>query len=259
MAYETILLEKSDRVATLTLNRPEVLNALTWRMLEEIEDAVREIERDEGVIVVVVSGGGERAFCAGIDVGAVRGLDMLGARAIGKRIHATDNALRVLEKPVIAKVRGLCLGAGLELAVSCDLIVAAEDARFGFPHMRIGIPSIVEAGILPQAIGIFRTKELCFTADYWDARKAEQVGLVNRVVAAADLDREVDALAAKLCQWSPLAMAIQKDIIHKWMTTDLEAAIDFSINSVAINFASEDQKEGMSAFLEKRRPVFKGK
>ena len=259
MAYETIVLEKKERVATITLDRPQVLNALTWKMLEEIEAAVGEVERDESVIVLVVTGGGERAFCAGIDVGAVQGLDMLGARAIGKRIHATDNALRVLEKPVIAKVRGLCLGAGLELAVSCDLIVAADDARFGFPHMRIGIPSIVEAGILPQAIGIFRTKELCFTADYWDARKAEQVGLVNRVVAAADLGREVDALAAKLCQWSPLAMAIQKDIIHKWMTTDLETAIDFSINSVAINFASQDQKEGMAAFLEKRRPVFKGK
>jgi enoyl-CoA hydratase/carnithine racemase len=108
--------------------------------------------------------------------------------------------------------------------------------------MRIGIPSIVEAGILPQAIGIFRTRELCFTADYWDARKAEQVGLINRVVPVADLDKEVDALASKLCGWSPLAMAIQKDIIHKWMTTDLETAIDFSINSVAINFASHDQR-----------------
>jgi enoyl-CoA hydratase/carnithine racemase len=259
VAYETILLEKRDRVATIVLNRPEVLNALTWKMLEEIEEAAREAERDESVMVLVVTGAGERAFCAGIDVAEVQGQDMLAARACGKRIHATDDALRTLEKPVIAKVRGLCLGAGLELAVSCDLIVAADDARFGFPHMRIGIPSIVEAGILPQAIGIFRTKELCFTADYWDARKAEQAGLVNRVVPVGDLDREVAALAAKLCQWSPLAMAIQKDIIHKWMTTDLEAAIDFSINSVAINFASQDQKEGMAAFLEKRRPVFKGK
>lgn len=259
MKYETIVFEKKARVATIALNRPQVLNALTWRMLEEIEDAVRDVEKDPQIMVLVITGGGERAFCAGIDVEAVRGLDMLGARAIAKRIHATDDCVRRLEKPVIAKIRGLCLGAGLELAVSCDLIVAAEDARFGFPHMRIGIPSIVEAGILPQAIGIFRTKELCFTADYWDARKAEQVGLVNQVVPVAELDGAVEALAAKLCRWSPLALAIQKDIIHKWMTTDLEAAIDFSINSVAINFASEDQKEGMTAFLEKRRPVFKGK
>ncbi len=259
MAYEFIQYAKRGRVGTLTLNRPDVLNALSWRMLEEIEEAVREVARDPEVIVLVITGAGERAFCAGIDVAESQSHDWLAARAIGQRIHATDDAVRRLEKPVIARVRGLCLGAGLELAVSCDLIVAAEDARFGFPHMRIGIPSIVEAGILPQAIGIFRTRELCFTADYWDARKAEHVGLVNRAVPVADLDREVDALAAKLCQWSPLAMAIQKDIIHKWMTADLETAIDFSINSVAINFASHDQKEGMAAFLEKRKPVFKGR
>lgn len=259
MGYEKILFEKRGRVATVTLNKPQALNALDWRMLEEIEDAAKQVAKDEEVIVLIVTGAGEQAFCSGIDVGAVRDLDMLGARAIGRRIHDTDAALRFLEKPVIAKVRGLCLGAGLELAVSCDLIVASEDARFGFPHMRIGIPSIVEAGILPQAIGIFRTKELCFTADFWDARKAEQVGLINRVVPVSELDQAVDELATKLCQWSPLAMAIQKDIINKWMTTDLETAIDFSINSVAINFASEDQKEGMAAFLEKRKPVFKGR
>jgi enoyl-CoA hydratase/carnithine racemase len=125
--------------------------------------------------------------------------------------------------------------------------------------MRIGIASIVEAGILPQAIGIFRTKELCFTADFWDGRKAEQVGLINRAVAAADLDRVVDELVAKLCGWSPVAMAVQKNIINQWMDTDLQAAIEHSINSIAIVFDSEDQKEGMAAFLEKRKPVFKGR
>lgn len=259
MTYTRILYETTDRVATITLNRPQVHNALDWQMLEEIDDAAKRVAKDEEVMVLVVTGSGARAFCSGIDVGLVHDQDMLQARAIGRRIHDTDAALRFLDKPVIAKVRGLCLGAGLELAVSCDLIIAAADARFGLPHMRIGIPAIVEAGILPQAIGIFRTKELCFTADFWDAKKAEQVGLVNRVVPVAELDQAVHELAAKLCRWSPLAMAIQKDIINQWMTTDLESAIDFSINSVAINFASEDQKEGMAAFLEKRQPVFKGR
>jgi len=259
MAYKEILLDKAGPVATITLDRPKALNAVTWLLLEEIEHALEDIAADDEIIVVVITGSGDKSFCAGIDIDEVKDHDMLAARAIGRRIHETDRAVRMLTKPVIAKVKGACLGAGLELAVSCDMIIATEDSRFGFPHMHIGIPSIVEAAILPQAIGIMRTKELCFTAEFWDGRKAEQVGLVNHAVPDDELDDRVAALAERLSGWSPLAMSVQKEIINKWMDTDLQSAIDFSINSVAINFASEDQKEGMAAFLEKRRPVFKGR
>lgn len=259
MSYQDILYEKKDRVATITLNRPQAHNALTILMLEEIEHALGVIEKDDDVIAVVITGAGEKAFCAGIDLEETVNQDGMGARASGKRIHRTDKAVRMLDKPVIAKVRGLCLGAGLELAVSCDMIIGTEGSRYGLPHMRIGIASIVEAGILPQAIGIFRTKELCFTADFWDGKKAETVGLINHAVSEADLDAEVDKLAQKLCGWSPVAMAIQKNIINQWMDTDLQSAIDYSINSISIVFNSEDQKEGMAAFLEKRKPVFKGR
>jgi enoyl-CoA hydratase len=259
MAYQDIVYDKQDRVATITLNRPQAHNALTTLMLEEIEDALGVIEKDDDVIAVVITGAGEKAFCAGIDLEETVNQDGMGARASGKRIHRTNKAVRMLDKPVIAKVRGLCLGAGLELAVSCDMIIGTEDSRYGLPHMRIGIASIVEAGILPQAIGIFRTKELCFTADFWDGPKAEQVGLINRAVPEPDLDREVDELMQKLCGWSPVAMAIQKNIINQWMDTDLQSAIDYSINSISIVFNSEDQKEGMAAFLEKRKPEFKGR
>jgi len=258
MSYERITFEVKGPKATITLNKPQVLNAMDTPMLYEIQDAVRECERDPQIIVVVITGAG-RAFCSGIDIEEVKNLDGLGARAIGKRLHQTFWAIRSLEKPVIAKIRGLCLGAGLELAVSCDLLIGSDDSKYGFPHMRIGIPSIIEAGILPQAIGIFRAKELYFTADYWDAQRAFEVGLINKVVPAEALDKVVDELVEKLSQYSPLAMAIQKDIVNKWMTADLETAIDFSINSVAINFESEDQKEGMAAFLEKRKPKFKGR
>jgi enoyl-CoA hydratase len=259
MSYTQILLETDGPVATITLNRPSALNAVTWRLLEEVEQALDELSQDDNVVVAIITGAGDKAFCSGIDISEVKDDDMLKARAIGRRIHDTDKAVRMFPKPVIAKVRGACLGAGLELAVSCDMIISTEDARFGFPHMHIGIPSIVEAAILPQAIGIMRTRELCFTADFWDGCKAEQVGLVNHAVPTDQLDAEVDALAKKLSGWSPLAMSVQKEIINKWMDSDLQSAIDFSINSVAINFASEDQKEGMAAFLEKRRPVFKGR
>lgn len=259
MAYHDIVYQKEGRVATITLNRPRAHNALTTLMLEEIEDALGLIENDHEVIVVVITGAGDKAFCAGIDLDEVVNQDGMGARAAGKRIHRTDKAVRMLDKPVIAKVRGLCLGAGLELALSCDMIIGTEDSRYGLPHMRIGIASIVEAGILPQAIGIVRTKELCFTAAFWDGAKAERVGLINDAVPAEDLDRKVDELAQKLCGWSPVAMAIQKNIINQWMDTDLQSAIDYSINSIAIVFNSEDQKEGMAAFLEKRKPRFKGR
>lgn len=259
MTYERITVRREGPCAIITLNRPEVHNALDTLMLEEIQAALRSIEADPGVIVVVVTGAGERAFCAGIDVEEVKNMNGLAARAMGRRLHATFEAVRRIDKPVIGRIRGLCLGAGLELAVSCDLLVASDDARFGFPHMRIGIPCIVEAGIVPQAVGIFRTKELCFTADFWDAHKAEQCGLINRAVPTSELDQAVDELVTKLAGYSPLAMAMQKDIIHKWMTADLETAVDFSINTVAINFESYDQKEGMAAFLERRPPRFQGR
>jgi enoyl-CoA hydratase len=258
MSYKEILLEKDGPVATITLNRPESLNAVTWCLLEEVELALSDIAKDDDVIVAVITGAG-RAFCAGIDIDEVKDDDMLASRAIGRRIHETDRAVRMLPKPVIAKVRGACLGAGLELAISCDMIISTEDASFGLPHMNIGIPSIVEAAILPQAIGIQRTREMCFTAEFLDGLKAEQIGLVNHAVPEDQLDTEVARLTKRLSGWSPLAMSVQKEIINKWMDTDLQSAIDFSINSVAINFGSEDQKEGMAAFMEKRKPVFKGR
>ena len=259
MSYQDILYEVDRRVATITLNRPETHNAQTNLMLKEIEDALDTAEKDDEVIALVITGAGKEAFCAGIELEETRDLDGMGARAISKRIHRTDKAVRMIDKPVIAKVRGWCLGAGLELAISCDMIIGTEESRYGLPHMRIGIASIVEAGILPQAIGIFRAKELCFTADFWDGKKAETVGLINHAVPESELDAEVDKLAQKLCGWSPVAMAVQKNVINQWMDTNLQAAIDHSINSTAIVFNSEDKKEGMAAFLEKRKPVFTGR
>lgn len=258
MTYETIQFLRQPPRATIVLDKPAAHNALDSRMLAEIQDAVRRIEEDREVIVVVVTGAGDRAFCSGIDVGDVREMDGWKARAVGRELHRTFGALRALPKPVIARINGLCLGAGLELAVSCDLLLGVEGSRYGFPHMRIGIPSIVEAGIVPQAVGIVRTKWLCLTAEFWDAQQACQAGLINTVVPPDGLDAAVDALVDRLAGYSPVAMGLQKEIMNQWMTSDLESAIDFSINTVSLSFESRDQKEGMAAFLEKRRPLFKG-
>lgn len=258
MTFATITLQQKDAVARLTLNRPDVLNALDGAMLAEIRAALAEIAADDSVRVVVFDSASARAFSAGIDVAYVKDLDAWGARRIGQELHATFGAIRTLEKPVIAQIDGLCLGAGLELAISCDLLIASDRSQFGLPNIKRGIPAIVEAAILPQAIGIVNARELAFTGRNWDAAKAERRGLVNAVVPAAELAAEVNRWAAELAAFSPRALAAQKDILHKWMTTDLETAIDFSINTVGLNWTTRDQREGMAAFLEKREARFGG-
>ncbi len=259
MAYRTIRSRKEKSVLRLTLARPEVLNAINGTMLREIRDALGKAARDREVRVIAIDAAGGKAFSAGIDVAYVKDLDGFGTREIGRELHRTFLALRTVEKPVVAAIDGLCLGAGLELAVSCDFMLATERSRFGLPNIHRGIPAIVEAAILPMAVGIQGARELCYLGEFWDAAKAERRGLVHSIHAPRDLRRAVGSLCARLAEKSPRAMGTQKEIIHKWMTTDLESAIDFSINTVVLNWLTRDQKEGMGAFLEKRRARFEGK
>jgi enoyl-CoA hydratase len=258
MTYETIKYGKAANIATITLNRPEVLNALNGLMLEEIKNAVQLMAGDTDVIVGVLNSACERAFSSGIDVAYVRDMDSWGARLMGQLLHETFGTCRFIGKPLIASIHGLCLGAGLELALSCDILISADDAKFGLPNINVGIPAIVEAAILPAAIGIFGTKELCFTGEFWDVKRAEKYNLLNSVVPREQLEQETQRWAEKIASKSARALETQKDIINKWMTTDLETAIDFSINTVGLNWATRDQKEGMGAFIEKRKARFTG-
>jgi enoyl-CoA hydratase len=251
-SFDTLRCRREGPVFRVTLSRPEVLNAVDGRMLAELRDALADALRDPDVRVIAVDSACEKAFSAGIDVAYVRDLDNFAIREVGRELHRTFLALRTTEKPVVAVVDGLCLGAGLELAISCDLILASDRSRFGLPNIHRGIPAIVEAAILPLAIGIQGARELAYTGELWDASKAERRGLVTAVVPRAALADERRALCERLAGKSPAALATQKEIVHKWMTTDLESAIDFSINTVVLNFATRDQKEAMAAFLEKR-------
>ncbi len=258
MSYETIIGRQEGRVRRLTLNRPEALNAINSVMLGEIRDLLADAAGDRRTRVVLIDSASDRAFCAGIDVAYVKDLTGFGAREVGRELHRTFLALRTTEIPVVAAVDGLCLGAGLEMALSCDLIVASDRSSFGLPNIHRGIPAIVEAAILPMAIGIQGAREMAYTGENWNAEKAERRGLIHKAVPAGDLGAEVEALCAGLAEKSPLALGTQKEIIHKWMTTDLEAAIDFSINTVVLNWLTRDQKEGMQSFVEKRTAEFKG-
>lgn len=258
MEYHTIKYRQEEGIVFITLDRPKVLNALNGEMLEEIRDAMARFVREETAVVAIIDSSCQKAFSSGIDVSFVKDMDPWGARRVGRLLHETFGAIRFAEKPVIASIHGLCLGAGLELALSCDILIASDDAKFGLPNINVGIPAIVEAAILPQAIGIFGTKELCFTGEFWDVKRADKHNLINRIVPRDQLGTETLTWAKKLASKSPKALAAQKDIINKWMTTDLEAAIDFSINTVGLNWATRDQKEGMGAFIEKRAARFTG-
>lgn len=254
--YRTIAYKRKPPVAAITLNRPKILNAINGEMLQELQDVIGKIEDDKRVVVVVIDSSTERAFSAGTDVFYVKDFSVWEGRKVAKLLHETFGAIRALEKPVIAAIDGYCLGAGLELAISCDILIATDRSQFGLPNIKVGIPSIVEAAILPHAIGIFGVKELCFTGEFWSAQKAERRGLLNSVVPPRELKKEIQRWVNVLAGKSPLALATQKDIINKWMTTDLETAIDFSINTVTINYSTTDQKEGTDTFLEKQKPKF---
>jgi enoyl-CoA hydratase len=239
-------------ILRVTLSRPEVLNAIDGRVLIELREALSMALADREIRVLLIDGAGDRAFSSGIDVAWVKDMGGAEAREAGRELHRTFLALRTAEMPVVCCIDGLCLGAGLELAISCDFMVASDRSRFGLPNIHRGIPAIVEAAILPLAIGIQGAREMAYTGEFWDADRAERRGLLSAVHPADQLEAEALALCARLAEKSATALATQKEIIHKWMTTDLESAIDFSINTVMLNFMSRDQKEAMSAFVEKR-------
>lgn len=257
---KTIIAQKDPPVGRIILNRPEKLNAINMDLLVEVEETLKEFQRDDEIKVIVIKSSTEKAFSSGTDVEFVSKPGVLWKlREIPKQLHKTFLACRTCERPIICAVDGYCLGAGLELAISCDIIIATTRSKFGLPNIKVGIPSIVEAAILIQAVGIMGARELALTGKFWDAEKAERRGLVNAVVPPEELENEVQRWVDTLSRYSNLVFATQKDIIHKWMTTDLDTAIDYSINTVLINFTTFDTREGMTAFLEKRKAKFKGK
>ncbi len=258
MDFKTIVCKHEGPLLRITLNRPEVLNAFNDILLREVREALEAGYHDRNVHTFLVDSASEKAFSAGIDVAYVKDMDGWGTREVGRELHKTFLALRTVEKPVVCAIDGLCLGAGLEFALSCDFMIASERSSFGLPNIHRGIPAIVEAAILPITIGIQATRELCYLGEFWDAKKAERRGLIQQMTSVEGFDDAVNALCAKLMKKPPQALGTQKEIIHKWMTTDLESAIDFSINTVVLNWQTKDQKEGMGAFLEKRDASFKG-
>jgi enoyl-CoA hydratase len=254
-----VLVERDEerRVALLRFNRPKQLNALNGQVMDELCNTLEALDRDEAIRVLVLTGN-ERAFAAGADIGEMAGaspIDMLRTNRI-----AQWDRLRRIGKPVIAAVAGWCLGGGCELAMALDLIVAAESARFGQPEINLGvIPGAGGTQRLTRAAGKSVAMEMILTGEPIDAREAHRLGLVARVVPNELLVEDALALAAKIATRSPLALRLAKEAVNAAYEMSLTDALAHERRLFYLLFASEDQKEGMAAFLEKRDPEFKGR
>lgn len=262
MGYKTIIYQKKNAVARITLNRPEALNSLTRTMLLEIGEALEDSEKDNAIRVVVITGSG-KAFCTGVDLKFAK--EELTTSQAEQDFFRFGNEvmLRRIEKmpkPVIAAVNGYAMAGGIEILTVVDLAIASEDAVIGDQHMKFGLLGAGGSPYrMPLLIGIRKAKELIFTGKTLTGKEAEQIGLVNRAVPPDKLESTVDALAAELAELSPVAMRISKALINDTMLVDIETRLELILMSSLVGANSEDRNEGIRAFNEKRKPVFKGR
>jgi enoyl-CoA hydratase len=260
MEFKLIIYEKSEGIATITLNRPEALNAFSKDVVEELLQALEDIKNDESVRVVVLTGAGEKAFSAGADIKAMAGMTALRARELSLMGEKLCLALENLEKPVIAALNGYALGGGLEVAMACDLRIASETAKMGQTEINIGlIPGWGGTQRLTRLIGKTKAKELVLTGKIIDAKTAEQLGIVNMVVPTAEFRGIVRQFALDLVARAPVAVKVAKALINKGEDIGLESALALEREGFGVVASTEDLQEGVKAFTEKRKPVFKGK
>lgn len=260
MAYENILLEMEDRIAILSINRPKALNALNAATLLEIKNAVEQVAADPKIDALIITGTGDKAFVAGADITFMQNLPTMEARAFAILGQQVFRFIETMEKPVIAAVNGFALGGGCELCMACDIRLAADNALFGQPEVGLGItPGYGGTQRLPRLIGEGRAKELIYSAINIDAAEAYRIGLVNHVYPVDNLMEEAKKLARKITSKAPIAVRLCKTQINRGMQTDLDTAMIIEADLFGLCFATEDQREGVTAFIEKRKPNFKNK
>lgn len=257
---ETILLEKRDRLALVTINRPKALNALNYQVFSELESCFRDLAADEATAAVVITGSGEKAFVAGADIKELATLDTLAARQLAERGQRIFSLIENCPKPVIAAVNGFALGGGCELAMACHMRVASEKARFGLPEVGLGlIPGYAGTQRLPRLVGKGIAMELVLTGDMISAARAHEIGLVNHVVAPEALEEKALGMAAAIQSKGPLAVRHAMEAVNRGYEMAREDGERYEAALFGLLAGTEDTKEGLAAFIEKRKPEFKGR
>ncbi len=255
-----LLYEKRGSVATLTLNRQKALNALNTALLEALRDALADAEADAVIRVIVITGVGDRAFCAGADITELLEKSPIEARDWSLWVQEITSYMERLRKPILAKIKGFCLGGGLELAMACDFRIASNNSIFGQPEVNLAIiPGGGGTQRLPRLIGKTRAMEMLMTSEQIDAAEAYRLTLVNTVVPEDELDREIDELIKKLLSKSPATLGTLKYAVNRGIEMDLEHALECEADCFGAVCATEDAREGLKAFWEKRKAGFKGK
>jgi enoyl-CoA hydratase/carnithine racemase len=246
MAFETILFDSRNQIAWVTMNRPESMNAINRLMARELVEACKQVQDDDGIRVAIFTGAGDRAFSAGMD--------------LKERADTQSRAIGALSKPTIAANRGYCVGGGLEMALACDLRVAAADAKLGLTEVLRGlIPGAGGTQRLPRAVGVSKALEICLTGDTVSGADAERLGLVNKAVPAAEVNTSAEELANRILKGAPMSVAFIKEAIKKGVELSLEEGLRLEADLSAMVATTEDSKEGPRAFAEKRAPVWKGR
>jgi enoyl-CoA hydratase len=261
MEYQDIILTSNEGVATIAVNRPEVLNAIRYKTMLEIQNALDVCAADDSIRVLVLTGTGEKAFVAGGDISimakAAGYVDMIHELPAGQQICANIENFR---KPVIARINGIALGGGTELACCCDIRVAADTAIMGVPEINLGIiPGYGGTQRLPRLVGMGMAKKMVLTGEHISAQEAFRIGLVDQLVPRAELDAAVDKLCRRIASKSPIAVSMGKEAINNGMQTDIKTGMSIEARCFCMCFGSEDRVEGMKAFMEKRKPEFKGR
>ncbi len=256
--YANLLLQIEDHIALLTVNRPAALNSLNPATLDELTRMMAELEANPEVKVIIITGAGEKAFVAGGDISVMQPLGPLEARAVAQKAQQLFNAIEYSQKISIAAINGFALGGGCELAMACDIRIAAASAKLGQPEVNLGIiPGWAGTQRLARLVGKGKAKELMYTGDMIGAAQAEKIGLVNQVVEKAQLLPAARELAEKIAGKSQLAVRLIKQAVDNGLEMEINRACAYEAELFGLCFASEDQKEGMAAFLEKRAPAWK--
>jgi enoyl-CoA hydratase len=259
MPYENVIVEVQGGIGIIKFNRPKALNALNSATLDDLLGAVNELNDNPAVNVVIVTGEG-KAFVAGADIAEMQPMNPMQGMNFSQRGHVAISALEKMNKPVIAAVNGYALGGGFEVALACDIIYASEKARVGFPEVTLGIlPGFGGTQRTAKLAGLAKAKELIFTGKVITAQEAYDMGLINKVVPDDQLMATVQELAAKMLAAGPIGIRLAKLCVNKSLSQDIDTGLDFEAEAFGLCFGTEDQKEGMLAFLEKRTPTYRGK